>query len=58
MLSLEPQFLLSLGVALFLAIVFLQSGLDKIFDFSGNFFSEKYPPLSPAFLPNLFQGLW
>ena len=34
--SLAPEFLLSLGIALFLAIVFLQSGLDKIFDFSGN----------------------
>ena len=36
MISLDPDFLLSLGVALFLAIVFLQSGLDKVFDFSGN----------------------
>ena len=36
MISLDPDFLLSLGVAVFLAIVFLQSGLDKVFDFSGN----------------------
>jgi hypothetical protein len=31
-----PEFLISLGVAVFLGIVFLQSGLDKAFDFSGN----------------------
>ncbi len=36
MISLDPDFLLSLGVAVFLTIVFLQSGLDKVFDFSGN----------------------
>ncbi len=36
MISLEPGFLISLAVASFLAIVFLQSGLDKAFDFSGN----------------------
>ncbi|MAI78077.1 MAG: DoxX family protein [Deltaproteobacteria bacterium] len=33
---LDPEFVLSFGVAAFLAIVFLQSGLDKVFDFSGN----------------------
>ena len=32
----DPEFLVSLGVAVFLGIVFLQSGLDKAFDFSGN----------------------
>ncbi len=36
MLSLDPEWLISVGVAAFLAIVFLQSGLDKVFDFSGN----------------------
>ena len=36
MISLEPGFLISLAVASFLAIVFLQSGLDKAFDFSGS----------------------
>ena len=33
---LGPQFLVSVAVASFLAIVFLQSGLDKAFDFAGN----------------------
>jgi hypothetical protein len=36
MIPVNPEFVLSLGIAVFLAIVFLQSGLDKIFDFSGN----------------------
>ena len=44
MFSLDPEFLISLAVAAFLAIVFLQSGLDKAFDFSGNlaFLSEMF----------------
>ncbi len=46
MISLEPEFLLSVGVTLFLAIVFLQSGLEKFFDFSGNV----------AYLTELFAG--
>ena len=36
MIPVNPEFVLSLGIAAFLAIVFLQSGLDKLFDFSGN----------------------
>ncbi|MDE0884571.1 MAG: DoxX family protein [Myxococcota bacterium] len=36
MLSLDPEWVISIGLAAFLGIVFLQSGLDKILDFSGN----------------------
>jgi uncharacterized membrane protein YphA (DoxX/SURF4 family) len=37
-------FLLQIFVSLFLAILFLQSGLDKVFDFSGNlqFYNEHF----------------
>jgi uncharacterized membrane protein YphA (DoxX/SURF4 family) len=34
--ELSPEFVMSVMVASFLAIVFLQSGLDKATDFSGN----------------------
>ncbi|MDG2051038.1 MAG: DoxX family protein [Myxococcota bacterium] len=43
---LSPHFWVAFAVASFLAIVFLQSGLDKALDFSGN----------RAYLEELFQG--
>jgi len=46
MILLNPEFLISVGVATFIAIVFLQSGLDKAMDFSGN----------RAYLTELFTG--
>jgi len=32
----DPQFMMPIFIGLFWAIIFLQSGLDKVFDFKGN----------------------
>jgi len=57
MVSLDPEWLISIGLAAFLGIVFLQSGLDKILDFSGNlaFISEMFAnaPVSVPVAPLL-----
>ena len=52
MFSLDAEFLIALAVSIYLTIVFLQSGLDKAFDFSGNlaFLSEMFES-APIKLP-------